>query len=304
MEVKMEICKKIDVHAHAILHVEYEYTKNVSVTPDILLKLYDEIGIQCGVLQPIVSPEAQTLVMPNGDIGYIASQHPDRFFWFCNVDPRGMPGNSPKTNFRPLLQHFKSLGALGVGEMTSNLYADDPRMENLWAQCAELHMPVTIHIAPRVGGYYGIVDEIGFPRLTKMLHKYPDLRIFGHSQPFWAEIGADCTPENRFGYPTGKVVEGNLARVMRECPNLYLDLSAGSACNALTRDPDYAYRFIEEFADRMMYGLDYCAPSNLHTYKMAKFLDDSYLSGCISEKNYRAICRGNVIRELNLPLEV
>ncbi len=300
----MEICKKIDVHAHAILHAEFEYTRSICVTPEDVLKVYDEIGIERGILQPILSPEAQYLVMPNGNTREIVRQYPDRFFWFCNIDPRMLSGNSPTTDFMPMLSFFKEeLGARGVGEMTSNLYADDPRMENLFRQCGEMDMPVTIHVAPRVGGYYGIVDELGFPRLTKMLKKYPKLKIFGHSQPFWAEISSDCTDENRFGYPKGKVTEGALARVMRECENLYLDLSAGSAYNAMTRDPDYAYRFIEEFGDRMMFGLDYCTPKNQHTYLMAKWLDESAARGDISEKNYRAICRGNVIRILNLGIE-
>ena len=299
----MQICKKIDVHAHAVLNDQYEYKLNIRITPEMLLDLYDRVDVDYGILLPIVSPEGMTLVMPNGNTCAIAKQHPDRFFWFCNIDPRMMPYNSAKTDYLPMLSFYKELGARGVGEMTSNLLADDPRMENLFAQCAEMDMPVTIHIAPSLGGYYGIVDELGLPRLTKLLKKYPKLKIFGHSQPFWAEIGDNVTEENRFDYPTGKVHEGALARIMRECENLYLDMSAMSAYTAMTRDPDYSYRFIEEFGDRMMFGIDWSSPTNRHLGKLNTFLDEGAQNGSISEKNYRAICRGNVIRLLNLPLE-
>jgi hypothetical protein len=47
---------------------------------------------------------------------------------------------------------------------------------------------------------------------------------------------------------------------MRKYPNLYGDLSAGSGCNALARDPEYAIKFMTEFQDRLMFGLDICSP--------------------------------------------
>lgn len=299
----MEICPKIDVHAHAVLFSEVEPVKGgLSATPEEVLEMYDKVGVDRGILLPILSPEAQMAVMPNGNTWEIARRHPDRFFWFCNVDPR-MGSNSSDTDLGAVLRHFKALGAKGMGELTANLWADDPRMDNLFYHCAACDMPVTIHVAPRVGGYYGIADDIGLPRIRKMLQKHPNLKILGHSQPFWAEIGDNITEENRSGYHTGKVREGNLPRLLRECPNLYLDLSAYSCCNALTRDPDFTYRFIEEFADRMLFAIDYCNPNGRHIYEFARFLDESARKGCISEKNYRAICRENAIRILKLDCE-
>ena len=295
----MEICRKIDIHAHAIPFAQYEFIKGIEATEEDLFRLYDTIGVDHGVLQPIVSPEGMTCVLSNGAICDMAHRHPERFYWFCGLDARMLPG-TPETDFSEMLNFYKSNGAKGVGELTGNLYADDPRLDNLFYHCAECDMPVTIHIAPSLGGFYGIVDEIGLPRITKMLKKYPKLKILGHSQPFWAEISDDCTAENRFAYPQGSVREGNLARILRECPNLYMDMSAFSCYNAMTRDPDYSYRFIEEFGDRMMYAIDYCNPTNRHIYNMAEWLDDSYRKGCISEKNYRGICRENAIRILKL----
>ena len=60
-----KLLKKIDVHAHVILNQEYEFSKNFIVTPDMLLSIYDEIGVDKGVLLPLTSPEAHAaLVLP------------------------------------------------------------------------------------------------------------------------------------------------------------------------------------------------------------------------------------------------
>jgi len=44
--------------------------------------------------------------------------------------------------------------------------------------------------------------------------------------------------------------------LMRQYPNLHGDLSARSGLNALTRDPDFGYGFMEEFQDRLYFGTD------------------------------------------------
>jgi predicted TIM-barrel fold metal-dependent hydrolase len=185
-----------------------------------------------------------------------------------------------------------------MGELMANLYVDDPLMENLFFHCAECNMPVIIHIAPSTYGYYGIIDELGLPRLEKIIKKYPKLKILGHSQPFWAEIGNDVTDENRNSYPEGKVKEGRIVKLMREYENLYGDMSAGSGFNAISRDPEFGYRFIEEFKDKLFFGTDICAPHN--NMLLSHWLDKAYEEKNISEDAYRKISRENAIKILGL----
>jgi hypothetical protein len=45
---------------------------------------------------------------------------------------------------------------------------------------------------------------------------------------------------------------------LRDYPNLYGDLSAGSCLNALTRDEDHTRGFFERHQDKLMFGSD-CA---------------------------------------------
>ena len=44
--------------------------------------------------------------------------------------------------------------------------------------------------------------------------------------------------------------------MLRQHPNLYADLSAGSGLNALQRDPAFAVDFVLEFQDRLLYARD------------------------------------------------
>ena len=294
--------KKIDIHAHCVIFPEYtpKYRENGCTMPDAetMLDFYEKLNIEMGVLLPIISPEAQLCVMPPENSKYLADKYPDRFLWFCNVDPRSFQ-NSKDSELGYLLEHYKSLGARGVGELTSNLYADDPKTDNLFGFCAELDLPVTIHIAPKPDGYYGIIDELGLPRLEKMLKKHPKLRIFGHSQYFWSEIGEN-NDEIRGTYPTGKVKEGRLHYLLRNYENLFCDLSAGSGANALMRDREHAAKFIEEFSDRIMYGCDICARVNTFPFAFDEFLTSMRVSGEISEANYRKLVRENAVRQLGL----
>ncbi len=297
--------KKIDIHAHTTsnkqLLVPNYYSNHPMIQVDELLERYDKVNVEKAVLLPLVSPEYHFFNFSNQEAKQIADELPDRFLWFCNIDPRNNE-NKPNADHSRALNFYKELGAKGLGELTANMLIDDPLMDNLFYHCGECDMPVTIHIAPANAqyGYYGIKDDVGLPRLEKILKKYPKLKIFGHSQLFWAEISGDVTEENRTGYPTGKVTEGRIAQLLREYPNLYCDVSAHSGMNALKRDPEYAARFIEEFSDRLMFGIDLCASFNTHHLEYDEFLNKMCEDKYITLENYYKFVRGNAERLLNL----
>ena len=173
-------------------------------------------------------------------------------------------------------------------------------MEHLFEALTETDLPLTIHIAPQYRGCYGIIDEIGLPRLEKMLTKYPKVKVLGHSQPFWAEMSADITLETRNKYPKGKVTDGRVAQLLREYGNLYCDISAGSGANAFMRDPEYAAKFMEEFSDRIFYGCDQCLKSNKESYEFNAFLEKMLDDGMLSGENYGKIVRYNAVKLLDL----
>jgi predicted TIM-barrel fold metal-dependent hydrolase len=170
--------KKIDIHAHVTPFPEFAppiATGMPMLSAAQQIQLYDELGIEKGVLLPLTSSEYHFEQITSLDAKHVADQHPDRFLWFCGIDPRTC-GNTPTADITPLLMHYKALGAKGVGELTAQLYTDDPLMDNMFYHCAACDMPVTIHIAPKFGECYGIVDELGLPRLEKMLKKHKNCK--------------------------------------------------------------------------------------------------------------------------------
>ena len=139
-------------------------------------------------------------------------------------------------------------------------------------------------------------------KLEKALQKFHNVKFFGHSQAFWAEIAANPTDTERNGYPKGKIEEeGAVVKLMRKYPNLYGDLSAGSGCNALARDEEYAVKFLNEFQDRLMFGTDICAPKQADLcLKLTDLLKKLRNENRITEAVLRKVARENIIRILEL----
>ena len=298
--------KKIDIHVHATAFPEYYPTAKPGdsasrmVSAEQLIQMYDTLGIEKGVLLPLTSPEAVLSPITSELCKYMADRHPDRLIWFCSVDPRAV-ADMPESNLARLIEHYKALGAKGVGEVTAHMYLDDPKVENLFSACEKCDMPVILHLTHRMTRGYGLYDDFGLPRLEKLLQNHPNLKVLGHSQLFWAAISGDLKEEERGGSPTGPVTEGGrVVELMRKYPNLYGDLSAGSGSNAMMRDPDFTEKFIEEFSDRLLYGTDIVNTTNTHPFLFRDFLEQMLDNGRISPENYRKIIRDNAIRILKL----
>ena len=195
--------KKIDIHCHVIAFPEYMAKRpdgNHFLTVEEQLMVHERTNVEKGVLLPVVAPEAFNTLMTNQEAKLVADKYPDRFTWFCNVDPR-MDSYNEKTDLSWFLNQYKEMGAKGLGELTSPLEADSPMMDNLFTHCEACQLPVLFHVAPKHGDYYGIVDDLHLPRLAKMLKKHKDLKFIGHSAAFWSEISAEVSDETRNGYP-------------------------------------------------------------------------------------------------------
>ncbi|MDD2710533.1 MAG: hypothetical protein PHV34_21345 [Verrucomicrobiae bacterium] len=255
----------IDMHVHTRLFPGPERLHGGTyATPEQLMDMLKPHGVKRAVIMPGVNPECCYIPQGNGEAEAIVAKYPDFFITFMNIDPR-MISNSPDADLGHLMRYWKARGCKGIGEVEATLPFDDPRMENLFRHAEINELPLTFHIAPKPIGYYGIVDSLGLPGLEGALKKFPKLIFLGHSQPFWAEISGDLTEEIRNTYPKGKVAPGGaVVRLMRQYPNLYGDLSpaAGSGYNAISRDPAFGHKFLEEFQDRLVFATDICDPRN------------------------------------------
>ena len=292
----------IDCHIHVIEEPTCprpQSGKQPLDTPDNVVALYDSLGIEKGVILPQASPENGYFLQSHEELLRIVRRHPDRFIPFCNLDPRAC-FNNPDAPLEYVLKYYRDQGCKGVGEVVANLQLDDPRVDNLFRAVEATGMALTFHLAPQEGGFYGLVEEQpGLKKLERALQKFPNLKFFGHSQVFWGEMGEIAEEKERRNYPKGKIEkEGATVRLLRKYPNLYGDLSAGSGCNALTRDEDYAVKFLNEFQDKLMFGTDYCAPGT--PTPLVDFLLRLRTEKKISETVFRKVARENIIRILDL----
>ena len=168
---------------------------------------------------------------------------------------------------------YKIHGVRVCGEWKLRMLIDDPRSLELFRKAGELNCPVVTHLDvpylpdPDTGEptyqpewYGGTVEN-----LERALKACPDTIFFGHGPGFWREISgdADKSPEM---YPRGPLVPGGrLGEIFADNPNLYGDLSAGSARFALMRDPKYARVFLCRYADRILFARDYYG-GDLHDF--------------------------------------
>ena len=290
----------VDIHAHAyrkqpVYGLSSDY---VWATADSLIRFYDKYQVEKAVLLPLVSPECNA-VQSNEDILEMTERFPGRFIPFCNIDPRGI-SNSAHAPLELHLERYKAAGCKGIGEVTANFNFLDPKMQNLFRAAEKVGLPVTVHVTHKINGCYGICDAPGLPGLAETLALYPNLKIFGHSAAFWAEISELDSIADRFDYPAGKVREGAVPKLMRKFPNLIGDLSANSGANALIRDPEYAVKFLNEFQDRLCFGMDVCTEPFERNTKLIHFLLELRDTGKISEEVFQKVARKNALRILNV----
>ena len=294
----------VDIHTHCCRPRHPKLTRPSGShypSPERQIEMMDAAGIDKAVALCAVSPEWRYTVVPPEEVLEICAEFPDRLIPFANLDPRFL-SNSPKADFGPLLEAYVELGAKGIGEYVPNIPFDDPLNMNFFAAVEEAGLPLTFHLAPRIGGYYGLVDEAGLPRLERVLRAFPKLILLGHSQPFWAEIGVNVIQNGeRTPYPTGPVTPGRLVELMRAYPNLYGDLSAGSGFRAITRDPEFGYRFMEEFQDRLCWGTDIAHQQQ--ELPIVEYFRKLKAEKLISDEAYEKITWRNANRRLGLGLE-
>lgn len=291
----------LDIHAHCYRKTFFRLEgADPWPTPETLLASYDRIGIDKGCLLPLIGPEIH-YPCSNEDVLEMAQMHPDRFIAFCNLHPRYI-SNSPRAPLADIFKQYRDAGAKGVGEVTCNMRFTDPYMQNFFAAVQEAGLPMTIHLAPRQDNYYGIVDDPGLPGLEETLALFPELKILGHSPGFWSEIAPLETPFARANTRRTKITEeGVLVKLFRRYPNLYGDLSAASGTSALTRDPEYAVKFMDEFQDRLLFGVDICSATEYpRAYDLKAFLEKMLAERKITQTVFDKITHENAVRLLGL----
>lgn len=247
----------IDMHSHPYAKTEAEI--------DAWVRTMDEAGVEKTII----------LTMATGaefdGIRKKYAKYPDRFETWCGIDFAGCdkPGFGPTAMKE--LERCRQAGARGVGEIhdkgkglrsgksnAMGMHPDDARMDAIWEKCAELGMPVSLHVADPIwmyqkmdkhndglmnAYYWRLDDQPGIVGLGGMVDILERTAARHRNTTFIA-----CHFAN-LDYDLGR-----LGEVLERNPNLYADISARYAETAPI--PRFAAQFYAKYADRLMYGTD------------------------------------------------
>lgn len=158
------------------------------------------------------------------------------------------------------LKVFKELGLHYRDSSGRLIMPNDKRLKPVWDTCAELGIPVLIHVADPVAFFrpLGPTNE----RLEELC-MHPEWHFYGKNLPSFEELiaaGEELIAEN----PHTKFIMAHVgwyaenlswvSNVLEKYPNSYVDISARIA--ELGRQPYSAKRFFERYQDRIVFGTD------------------------------------------------
>jgi predicted TIM-barrel fold metal-dependent hydrolase len=223
----------IDIHQH---------TNYAGRSDDELLAHQRKMGVTHTILLPagrLFGLDAQCGT--NETVEALTRKFPSEFSFFANEVPF-------LSEARSEIEKFLRLGGVGIGEQKFTVESDSRAVELLAEIAQEFGVPVLLHF--QFGRY-----NTSYARFSRILEKFPKVNFIGHAQTFWANIDAKCDQITL--YPKGPVTAGGITdRYLKDYPNFFADLSAGSALNALRRDEAHAREFITRHPDKLLYGSD------------------------------------------------
>ena len=178
----------IDVHAHiGDLRVSRSDPRQPVTWGNLIARL-DEEGIAKAAMLPVYNASPETappgIAVLDGrmsvrDQVIDAGRYPERIIPFGNMDPRWLLNNA-ESDFGDILDWFLDRGCKGIGEVTAHIPIDDPRTINMFGQCGDKGLPVTIESSGFEAGFYGLEDDPGMPRLERLLQAVPHTIIIAH----------------------------------------------------------------------------------------------------------------------------
>jgi len=208
-----------------------------------------------------------------------------------------------RTGARGLKVH-KTLGLTIKDKSGKMVPVDDARIDPIWAKCAELKIPVEIHIGDPAA-FFTPLDK--FNERYEELEFHPDW-LFFPNYPALEEIlkqGENVYahhPKTIFiGAHVGSQAENLKAVAARldKYPNYYVDIDA--RLSELGRQPYSARKFLIKYQDRVLFGTD--TPPDIEAYRLHwRFLEteDEYFD--ISKSHH---FQGRwMVYGLNLPDQV
>ena len=264
----------IDIHTHLSFSAKSEQGVNLSparvylADPSFLLPVMDRHNIRAlnnltGGFGPGLS-EA---------IRKFDETHPGRFYTFTEpsynlfLDPnypklQAQANADAHTAGAKGLKIVKTLGLYLRENITTGalVKVDDPRFDPMWDACAQLNMPVAIHVSDPAA-FFTPTDR--FNERYEELNNHPDWSFYGRDFPSNEEILAARNrvfarhPKTQFiTLHVGNFAENleNVSQNLDRFPNMHVDIAA--RIGELGRQPRTARAFFEKYQDRILFGTD------------------------------------------------
>ncbi len=236
----------IDIHQH---------TNYAGRTDEQLIAHQQNMGVTTTILLPAGRPVSTPTTHAGKSNGLaaqagrnescyaIARERPGQYYFFAN-EVSDLP------DARAEIEKYLKLGAIGIGEQKFGIDVESGAADAIAGLAKEYGVPVLNHF--QVGMY-----NHGYDRFHRVLEKYPAVNFIGHAQTVWANVDRKNVDDPKSLYPKTPVTPGGITdRYLRDYPNFFADISAGSGLNALNRDLDHARTFLKAHQDKILYGSD------------------------------------------------
>lgn len=303
---------------HSIIDVHTHPWAKTSADVDRWVKVMDEVGIERSV---ILTGEFGSKF---DAIKALYSRYPSRFQLWCGFDYAGYdkPGYGP--NAVKELERCVKRGARGVGEegdkgkglgwgKAAGMHLDDPRMDPLLEKCADLKIPVNVHVADPIWMYQkmdatndGLMNAVEW-RLDNqpgIVSHSGMIDILERAVKRHARTTFIACHLANLDYDLGR-----LGQLLDRYPNLQADISARYAETATI--PRFAGKFYEKYQDRLLYGTDMGFDLDMYrtTFRMLETADEhfyapmfgyhwSYSGFALPDKVLKKVYRDNALRIL------
>jgi uncharacterized protein len=223
------------------------------------------------------------------------ARYKDRFDIWCGFDYTGYGQVGWEKHAVAELERCHKMGAKGVGELGDKglgefyskaapgygLHIDDAQMKPLLGKCAQLHMPVSVHVAEDAWMYLPAdADNDGLMNAGTWKVDMTKKGILNHDQLVATlEHAVRDNPATTFiachlaNCCSNLTMLGNL---FDKYPNLYADIAA--RYGELAPVPRYTKAFIEKYADRIVYGTDMGNKKEMYqvTFRILESADEHF----------------------------
>jgi predicted TIM-barrel fold metal-dependent hydrolase len=269
----------VDVHSH-----------HRDLTPNYVDKLIREMdSINLRVMVNLSGGSGERLKQI---IEAYKGRYPDRFVIFANpsFDDLNEPGYGARAAARLAedykngargLKVFKNFGMDLKFRTGERVKVDDANFDPLWAKCAELGIPILIHIA-EPSAFFDPIDRRNerwlelkeFPGRARPPERYPTFEtLMEERNRMIAKHPKTTFILAHLGYHGNDL--RRLVRLFDAHPNVYVDIAAVLA--ELGRQPYTARDFLIKYQDRVLFGKDIYEPSEYTYYFHVLETRDDYI---------------------------